>query len=407
MDKQVGELTRFLSHISVWDTLNRQAKEHYQSRLAPNFRLFDLFRCNEMTLSRCLAFLLDPKEAHGQGELFLSKFLQILPENLRFPNSGEATIFTEYTMPDSRRLDLLLTRSNSAIGIENKPWAEDQLLQLYDYAKWMNERYIQNHWLLIYLCNNEIGEKTLPNGSNPNLKDGVFPFTFYRFVEWLEECALHVTALQVRIFINELAQFIRENINGESNMDEQNELTQLILSSPENIRATFLAASSLRNIKIQMWKDFLKELRSQLTLLEVNLLNDDDLLDGKKETGFSIIFHSGDRLALRWQFEHSNYGGLCFGIVNHDETEQVKDSVLYPQIRSAMNQCFPYVSEEGTDFWPWWCFVEPNINVPNFWDMNPDAWLLLQDSDENSLAKKVIKIVKNMKEKFDLRLLRG
>lgn len=62
-------------------------------------------------------------------------------------------------MPDSRRLDLLLTRSNSAIGIENKPWAEDQLLQLYDYAKWMNERYIQNHWLLIYLCNNEIGEK--------------------------------------------------------------------------------------------------------------------------------------------------------------------------------------------------------------------------------------------------------
>lgn len=407
MDKQMDELTRFLSHISVWDTLNRQANERYQSKLAPNFRLFGLFRCDEMTLSRCLAFLLDPKEAHGQGELFLSKFLQILPESLSFPNLREAKIYTEYTMPGSRRLDLLLTSSNSAIGIENKPWAEDRLLQLYDYAKWMNGRHAQNHWLLIYLCNNEISEKTLPSNSDPSLKKGVFPFTFYRFTEWLEECALHVTALQVRVFIDELAQFVRENINGESNMDDQSKLTQLILSSPENIRATFLAASSLRNIKIQMWKDFLKELRSQLTLLEVNLTNNDGLLDGKKETGFNIIFQPGDRFALRWQFEYSNYKGLCFGIVNLDEVELVKNAVLYPQIRNAMNQCFPYVSEEGTDLWPWWCCFEPNINVPNYWDMSPDAWLLLQNSDENSLAKRVIHIVQHMKEKFDLRLLRG
>lgn len=407
MDKQVGELTRFLSHISVWDTLNRQAKEHYQSRLAPNFRLFDLFRCNEMTLSRCLAFLLDPKEAHGQGELFLSKFLQILPENLRFPSSGEATIFTEYTMPDSRRLDLLLTRSNSAIGIENKPWAEDQLLQLYDYAKWMNERYIQNHWLLIYLCNNEIGEKTLPNGSNPNLKDGVFPFTFYRFVEWLEECALHVTALQVRIFINELAQFIRENINGESNMDEQNELTQLILSSPENIRATFLAARSLRNIKSQMWQDFSDNLLNQLIPLEVSIEYDTSLLYGKKESGFYVIFHPSDQFFLKWQFEYSNHKGLCFGIARNDEAEQGKDPIRYLQIRNAMNQCFSYVSEEGTDSWPWWCWAESSMDVPGNWEMNPEAWLLLLNSDENSLAKRVIQIVQHMKDRFDLKLLRG
>ncbi len=47
------------------------------------------------------------------------------------------------------------------------------------------------------------------------------------------------------------------------------------------------------------------------------------------------------------------------------------------------------------------------MDVPGNWEMNPEAWLLLLKSDENSLAQTVIKIVQRMKDKFDLKLLRG
>lgn len=53
-----------------------EAKSRYAAELAPDFHLFDHLRHNEVALSRYLGLLLDSQGAHGQGELFLSRFLQ-------------------------------------------------------------------------------------------------------------------------------------------------------------------------------------------------------------------------------------------------------------------------------------------------------------------------------------------
>jgi hypothetical protein len=94
-----------------------------------DFNVFSFFKVDEPKHSSLLAFLLDPHESHGQGNLFLKNFLERL--NILNPESNNWTVSTE-----KDRIDNLLTRVNphSIIIIENKSnRAIDQQFQLYRY----------------------------------------------------------------------------------------------------------------------------------------------------------------------------------------------------------------------------------------------------------------------------------
>jgi len=52
--------------------LQREKNELYDSN---RFNPFQFLQTDEMGLSKILAFLLDPMETHGQGDLFLNSFL--------------------------------------------------------------------------------------------------------------------------------------------------------------------------------------------------------------------------------------------------------------------------------------------------------------------------------------------
>ena len=55
--------------------LQREKNELYDSN---RFNPFQFLRTDEMGLSKILAFLLEPKETHGQGDLFLNSFLKFI-----------------------------------------------------------------------------------------------------------------------------------------------------------------------------------------------------------------------------------------------------------------------------------------------------------------------------------------
>ncbi len=93
------------------------------------FNFFSFFKIDEPKHSLLLAFLLNPHESHGQGNLFLKNFLERL--NVLKPDSGNWTVTAE-----KDRIDILLTRVNphSIIIVENKSnRAPDQQFQLYRY----------------------------------------------------------------------------------------------------------------------------------------------------------------------------------------------------------------------------------------------------------------------------------
>ncbi len=58
--------------------LQREKTELYDSN---RFNPFRFMYTNEIGLSKILAFLLDPTETHGQGDLFLNSFLKYIGKN--------------------------------------------------------------------------------------------------------------------------------------------------------------------------------------------------------------------------------------------------------------------------------------------------------------------------------------
>lgn len=66
------EILELLRTVSERQRGFAQARRLYSDRLAPEFNPFDFIAPNEIKLSRILAWLLKPKENHGQGALFAS-----------------------------------------------------------------------------------------------------------------------------------------------------------------------------------------------------------------------------------------------------------------------------------------------------------------------------------------------
>ena len=127
----------------VLDDVASLCKQRRSSRAenAPNFNLFQILEvegAEVSTHSVFLAHLLNPTEAHGQGDLFLSKF---------FGEVGHAQLasfddwFISKELPfRGGRLDIVLqsAKARAIIVIENKISTEDHANQLGDYRRWLD-----------------------------------------------------------------------------------------------------------------------------------------------------------------------------------------------------------------------------------------------------------------------------
>ncbi len=103
-----------------------------------DFNIFDYFPPNEPTHSFLIADLLNPQANHGQGNLFLKIFLDLI--GIEKPDLGFWVVTAE-----KGRIDILLKRKepHSVVIIENKSnFAIDQENQLYRY--WFQEMYYPN-----------------------------------------------------------------------------------------------------------------------------------------------------------------------------------------------------------------------------------------------------------------------
>ncbi|KAA8670860.1 PD-(D/E)XK nuclease family protein [Pantoea dispersa] len=389
----------------------QQAKKRYSSKIAPDFRLFRFFNINENTLSKCLAFLLTTDETHGQGDLFLSRFYQLIEKPEDYAVSHKTRVTTEYTISGGRRIDILIEDKNELTGIENKPWAVDQKDQLHDYAHWLAVEAQRRGvgWSLIYLCNNEVSESSYRSQASEEMNKHVKPITFFQLERWLSDCVLHVEAPSVRCFVDALLKFIREDINGETVMELQTELTESLVASPQNLSAAFLITQNMRQVKERLWENFIKHLSKQLAPVGVSVDFNDELRLGGKYASFSILFREGDDFMLSWEFDTSDYRNLAYGISSVSEPSEKLKKNHFPSIAAAMRNAFPeidaYVGTPG--WWPWWCHADVGMNVPRNWNMDFDAWALLLERGEGSFAQSIVSMAQRIQNEVDLSLLKA
>jgi hypothetical protein len=160
-----------------------------------NFNVFDVLDVGslEKTHSNFIAMLLDPKGAHGMGNMFLKYFFDIIGwKNNRkdiseFPVENIAVQTEFFIGPIDKeyehggRVDIAISDNKNKIYIENKIYAVDQKNQLIRYRN--NDLDAK----IIYLT---LDGKEPSDGSAKSMCKDEYICVSYKdhIVEWLEKC---------------------------------------------------------------------------------------------------------------------------------------------------------------------------------------------------------------------------
>jgi hypothetical protein len=381
----------------------QEAKRRFSNQLAPDFSIFDFFKSDEMALSRCLASLLDPQGRHGQGSLFLRLFVENLPTQAGWIRQFEkCAIKTEKQALGQRRIDVYLEFPEGLIGIENKPWATDQALQLSDYADYLSQTTQGNNWLLIYLCNDAPSHSSLSPTKRQQLLSNqqLIELNYEQLLHWLGICRQQTQALNVRIFIEELIKFVRIHINGELDMSVENEVRQTILASKSTLASAFMVSKAMHAVKSNLMQGFHKTLREALSAKGLSLVWDKNMdSQWKPSTGFGIQFSEDQDLCMRVEFEGHDLTKLIWGIRRHS-TATPSTPDRWRHIAAVMESEFG--PEKQSDWWPWYCSDTTAIlgNDLQDWGQADFLWTHVMQDQGRPLAEQLVNAALRVKDLF-------
>ena len=206
-------LTQLFSGLRTELVRSRVEIDAYRAIKAEEFGVFDYISPDENRLSDIIADMLNPTGAHGQGDAFLRLFLA----NLDIPipaRCADALIDREestgYLVNHRRRIDVLIDFGASGVGIENKPWANEQADQIADYFKQLDKRYGAS-FVLVYLSGSgeypaSVSKKELSRRESQNQ----FRLMTYEtdLLEWLDGCIGVCRADRVKWFLGEFRSYI-------------------------------------------------------------------------------------------------------------------------------------------------------------------------------------------------------
>lgn len=397
----------------------RQAKRRFADELAPDFHFFDYLRSDEFGLSRCLADLLDPTFGdgygkHGQAGLFLDTLVAHLSRNENTKSITQwataencESVTLEQLTEHGRRIDIVIRfRGGGLLALENKPWAGDQINQLNDYADYLAAQSTKNQWLLVYLSNREPDKASIDDNRREELEaSGNFlRFSFRNAEAWLQEASEKTRAVKVRLFVEDLIQFVRTQVRGDADMSETLEVTQQILSTKESLESSFLISKSLQHVKNNLLERFEVCLENLMTengfFLEIDL---NSLKSGEVYTGFSIWFSkaSENRAHLCFEFGRSNLNSLCWGIALHKDKATTETRL---QIHEIMTKGFGDGKQNGG--WPWWQPIDKQWGLAfvNWYD-SEKPWLAIYDcEDQHSLPNRILDLAKRTESAFNSRM---
>lgn len=233
MDEVYQEkLEKFFDPLIFGYRVAKEIKKRTDKYLASDFNLIEIMGSDENKLSDIIALLIDPNGAHGQGKMFLEKFLKEIKKQTANPQLQDINAllsckiyvsresFTTQIENQSRKIDLTVEFKNPkndklafVIGIENKPWADDPENQIEDYIKHL-DRISGNDYLLIYLPGLKREAESIKPETKEKLKQrGKFLETNYRklLIPWLRECIKECEADKVRWFLKDFVSWIEKS----------------------------------------------------------------------------------------------------------------------------------------------------------------------------------------------------
>ena len=209
-----AKLHQYFTGMKYYLNASNEANRRLDKVLASSFSVFDYVSDKEIMLSRVLSDLLNPRGSHGQGDLFLKKFLTVIKvqsQNLYYGPIVTLERHTKYLQNFKRRIDIHLDWGSFGIGIENKPWANEQDNQLKDYNEQLQKEF-GNNYVLVYLCAADSTLSSISNWDELTRKGNAATLHFYPdFYEWLLRCREKCEAEKVRYFLKDFADFVEQH----------------------------------------------------------------------------------------------------------------------------------------------------------------------------------------------------
>jgi hypothetical protein len=224
------DLERFFADVNYRVHLAERLQCQLDVRLATGFNVFDLIEPDENKLSDVLACLLNPKGAHGQGDLFLRLLLERLglgsDANLR---TKDATVRREAPMHGTRkgvrRMDVFV-EAGVLLAIENKVDSLEQPEQVRDYVAHLDKctRGGRVQSALIYLTPDGRWPKSLGLAAlKRHQADGRLQCWSDQndLRAWLEDCRRDCEAQKIRDFLSDLIAYIESDLKRESEANRE------------------------------------------------------------------------------------------------------------------------------------------------------------------------------------------
>lgn len=362
-----------------------------------NFKTSSLFNplrffvINENKMSEVIAFLLSPKEKHGQGDAYLRCFCNYfcLDEIADFER---VRIHCEKTTDEQRRIDILVQVGDVYFIIENKfKDAMDQKNQLNHYFDYMNkqvEQRLKDNIFLFYLTpdGKEPSDFTLSIDAKKSLSDQnrLKVASFKKLsncqksvVDWLEQCFTVSHSQRMKDFIEDMIYYINE----EDKMSKyKEEIFKWLLGNKDRTTYAHEIYSSWQDYRRFVLLEMFKLLEQRLKEAVKIELGDGwsvsaDKDPSEKESGFILSKNSWNEKYKLYLYNSSgDFNDIYYGFGDfHKETS--KDE---KRLREEMNQRFQespdkMYAEDGYVIWSNWSNNMRNITeIENFVKLLPD-----------------------------------
>ena len=294
----------------------RKLERELDRHLAHRFNVFDYMgedRPSELLLSRIIGDLLNPAGRHGQGTSLLGILLEELtaesgPPKPRPDFSKPVRVRRERVIAKKRLIDITVDVATGAgpwcLAFENKPYADDQRHQVWDYLKYLEKEY-EDRFLLIYLSprGEEPTAYSLPREALPRwcgrlvvmpywgdlggaasegeytqaddaledeqaLPDDVFADFRTRFslADWFAACRARSQAERLRWFFRDAEAFCQQQFGGHSMATggEAEAIRDHLFSNPEHLKTALTVHDAWPSVKAEVCKDFLDHLRTKI-----------------------------------------------------------------------------------------------------------------------------------------------
>ncbi|UNC13973.1 hypothetical protein FE249_06955 [Acidiphilium multivorum] len=361
---------------------------------APRLNAFSMLAPDERRISRFLAALLNPKEQHGQGTLFLNAFLTSvwLPPVKR---QTQVSIVNEHATFWGRRVDITIRTPEAFLGIEVKLRAKQQANQLKDYVDDLKSNAQKQRTALVFLADQKPESAAGEVIRMPWVKvieDTINQKQTYPLASILQHTLPQVRAARMRAILEDFLAWITEHFGdaamGSYEHDIYIDAVCNELTDPKRRRALGAILTAERSIHRKVL-----DLIGEAILASLHALAPTFYVDGANTlaTGIAQKYgswiirqpHWPENLHVGITAEGSNFSEIGFGVSAPDGTHE---AVLAEGEMAAPCPASKQLADEfrsrkltapaSTPHWPW--FDQRN---PKDWGIEFAARILLESPD--------------------------